>query len=47
MENRYGPLESLCEECDQIDCSNAMHDSFSQGNISEFESRGLNVANVM
>ena len=38
MENRYSALELLCEECDEIDCSNASHDSFVQANISYFDS---------
>ena len=45
VENRYGPQESVCEECDQNDCSNAMHDSSSQVNISEFESDNTSTEN--
>ena len=30
VENRYGPLESLCEEGGKFDCSNARHDALSQ-----------------
>ena len=33
VEKRYGPLE-----CDQTDCSNAMHETSSRVNIGEFES---------
>ena len=38
MENRYSALELLCEECDEIDCSNASHDSSIQASISYFNS---------
>ena len=38
MENRYSALELLCEGCDEIDCSNASHDSSIQANISYVDS---------
>ena len=38
MENRYSALELLCEECDEIDCSNASHDSSIQASISYLDS---------
>ena len=38
MENRYSALELLCEEYDEIDRSNASHDSSIQASISYFDS---------
>ena len=38
MENRYSALELLCEECDEIDCSNVSHNSSIQASISYFDS---------
>ena len=38
VENRYSALELLCKECDEIDCSNASHDSSIQASISYFDS---------
>ena len=38
VENRYSVLEFLCEECDEIDCSDASHDSSIQASISYFDS---------
>ena len=38
VENRYSALELLCEECDEIDRSNASHDSSIQASISYFDS---------
>ena len=38
VENRYSALELLCEECIEIDCSNASHDSSIQASISYFDS---------
>ena len=44
-ESASNSLESPWEEYDQIDCSNAMHDSSSQDNISEFESDNASTEN--
>ena len=38
VENRYSALELLCGECEEIDCSNASHDSSMQDSISYFDS---------
>ena len=38
MKNRYSALELLCAECDEINCSNASHDSYIQDSISYFDS---------
>ena len=37
-QNRYSALDLLCEDCDEIDCSTASHDSSIQASISFFDS---------